>query len=438
MLAKLVKGVAILAVMASLAVPASAQVKGLYYQEVTKDGRVYVFNTPEQYKKFLSSGEMGTNITLVGRGTDGATIVAENETALDLYLFKHNLPGYDRPTPPPSVPAAAGLPSVKVGGLAYISFQDGKTNGADYSKTALKRGYLDTQAKILPYLSARGTLDITQDSTGDWKPRFKYLYGKFDLGSAGFLHKTYAEFGLAHMPWLDFEEHINDFRLQDPMFMERNNLFNSADVGLLVGGNFGGDMPTSYTKNVSGAYPGRYGSFQIGVYNGAGYHGAENNTNKVLEGRITIRPVPDVIPGLQISYFGVNGKGNTTAEPDWTLNAGMISYESEYVVLTGQYFDGKGQQDGKAVDANGRSLKRSGYSAFVEGKATSNWSLIGRYDQFDPDTNANHDESKRTIAGVAYKFNSSNMLLLDYDEVRYDQPGRAKDTRTQLTLQVSF
>ena len=42
---------------------------------------------------------MGIAVTLVGRGPNGETIVAENETALDLYLFKHNLPAYERPTP---------------------------------------------------------------------------------------------------------------------------------------------------------------------------------------------------------------------------------------------------------------------------------------------------------------------------------------------------
>jgi hypothetical protein len=429
----------IAAVVLALAVAGSAvaQVTGLYYQEVDKDGRIYVFNTSERYKAFMVSGDMGKAITLPGRGPNGETVVAENATAVDLFLFKHNLPAYDRPTPKDPAPAAT-FPSVKVSGLAYISYQDGTTNDQSYSKFNLKRGYLDTQAKITHYLSARGTLDITQDSTGDWKPRFKYLYGKFDLGSAGFLTSTYAEFGLAHMPWLDFEEHINYYRLQDPMFMEVNGLFNSADVGLLFGGNFGGTMPADYRKNVSGAYPGRYGSFQIGVYNGTGYHASEANKNKVLEGRITIRPAPDVIPGLQFSYFGVNGKGNTAAEPDWTLNVGMISYESEYVVVTGQYFSGTGQQSGTSVDASGNALDKSGYSGFIEGKLTKHWSVIARYDTFDPNTNADNDKNKTTIGGVAYKFNSSNMLLLDYQQVKHDKPGQPTDDRTQLTLQVSF
>jgi hypothetical protein len=425
-------------VLVGVATTATADVTRLYYQEVAKDGRIYVFNSPEAYKKFEATGQMGSNITLVGAGPNGETVIAENDTALDLFTFKHNLPAIDRPAADPPAHQAAALPSVKVGGLAFISYQNGQSNGKDYSQTTIKRAYVDTQAKILPYLSARATFDITQDSTGDWKPRFKYAYGKFDLGTAGFLDKNYIEFGLDHMPWLDFEEHINNFRLQDPMFMERNGLFNSADVGLLVGGNFGEDMPSDYKKHVSGAYAGRYGSYQIGVYNGAGYHGAEANTNKALEGRITVRPVPDVIPGLQISYFGVHGKGNTAAEPDWNLNAGMVSYESEYAVVTGQYVDSKGEQDGKAVDASGKSLKRKGWSGFVEAKVDPNWSIIARYDDFDPNANASNDQTKRTIVGVAYLFNRSNLILLDYEQAKYDQAGKPKDKRTQLTLQVSF
>ncbi len=108
-------GLLALAIALSAAPVAMAQVAGLYYQEVEKDGRIYVFNTPERYKSWSESGEIGTAITLVGRGPNGETVVAENETAADLYFFKHNLPGYDRPTPKPVTPAY------------NVSWKDGKT-----------------------------------------------------------------------------------------------------------------------------------------------------------------------------------------------------------------------------------------------------------------------------------------------------------------------
>src|SRR5947209_17582764 len=75
----------------SAASVAVAQVTGLYYQEVEKDGRVYVFNTPERYQSWQSSGDVGTAITLVGRGPNGEDIGAENGHAMCIYLLKHAL-----------------------------------------------------------------------------------------------------------------------------------------------------------------------------------------------------------------------------------------------------------------------------------------------------------------------------------------------------------
>lgn len=97
------------------ATAASAQIMGLFYQEVEKDGRVYVFNTSEAYTRFKDTAEIGTSVTLIGRAEGGKTLVAENETAADLYFFKHNLPAYERPTPkPPTIPFE-------------VSWKDGKT-----------------------------------------------------------------------------------------------------------------------------------------------------------------------------------------------------------------------------------------------------------------------------------------------------------------------
>ena len=93
-------GLAALALLVG-AVAAPAQILTLYYQEVEKDGRIYVFNSTERASSFLASGEIGTAITLIGKAEGGKTLVAENETAADLYFFKHDLPGWERPAPKP-------------------------------------------------------------------------------------------------------------------------------------------------------------------------------------------------------------------------------------------------------------------------------------------------------------------------------------------------
>ncbi|HYA12326.1 MAG TPA: hypothetical protein VEF37_05080 [Thermodesulfovibrionales bacterium] len=338
------------------------------------------------------------------------------------------------------------LKGFKFGLLWYLSYQNGEKgdndNGTGYSQFTIKRGYLTVKKDFLPWFTSRMTLDVTtvkddpaDDYTGSLAVRIKYMYGQFNLPDFAFLTKPFIEFGQVHMPWLDYEENLNWYRCQDTMFVERNNTFNSADVGINFVSLLGGLINEEYQKNVNSAYPGRYGSMALSVMNGAGYHAAENNGNKVLEGRLTVRPLPDIVPGLQLSYFGITGKGNKATEPpEWQVNLGFVSFEHEYVVLTGQYYWGKGNQSGAD------EFKKDGYSVFAELKPNKKFSVIGRYDYFDPNRHQKDDENSRYIAGVAYHLDKQhqNMILLDYDTVNYKQPDKSNDKRVQLTLQVAL
>lgn len=348
---------------------------------------------------------------------------------------------------------AKALKGFKIGGLWYLSYQYqdlGHLPGAADTRSntfAAKRGYLTVEKEFAPWFQARITTDVTavKDATsnldGSLTVKIKYLYGKFIAPDIAFLTKPNLEVGVVHIPWLDYEENLNYYRLQDTMFLERNGILNSADLGLTFTSLLGGYVSEDYQNNVNSAYPGRHGSIQGGVYNGGGYAAGEKNKNKVLEGRLTVRPLPDIIPGLQLTYFGITGKGNTSAKPDWKANLAFASFEHEYVVLTGQYFWGKGRQDGS--DEN----NKKGYSFFTELKLydmfkdpINKFSIIGRYDHFDPNKDVKSDENNRCIAGVAYYLDKphKNMVLLDYDTVDYKKTGMSDDKRLQLTLQVAF
>jgi len=356
------------------------------------------------------------------------------------------------PTPAPTATKTietvpAGLKGLSIGTLVYLSYQNGNTpSGEDFNLFRIKRGYIDIRKTITPYFAARITPDVHQDAAGDLNVRLKYAYGQFNWEWGGLIQKPHVEFGVAHMPWLDFEEHINRFRMQDTMFMERNGLFNSADMGVYFGGNFGRDMPDDFKKNVQSHFAGRWGSFGVGVYNGGGYHAVEKNTNKAIEARITVRPLPDVVPGLQVSAFGIAAKGNDfdspeSSIPDMQVLAGMISYESRRLVLAAQYERGKGNQSGTAVDADGRALPHDGFSVFTEIRLDreQKFSLLGRYDRFDTDRdNPNGDVKKRIIAGVAWQFVKGNYWVLDWDRLEHTIPGLENEDRIQLTLQIKY
>ena len=173
------------------------------------------------------------------------------------------------------------------------------------------------------------------------------------------------------------------------------------------------------------------------MYNGGGYHAKENNRNKAIEGRVTIRPFPDQVRGLQFSYFGILGKGNTADEPDWNVNAGMVSYEAKHAVFTATYYSGDGNQKGDAIDISGGALPREGYSFFGEAKFPKGLSAIGRFDYFDPNKNADDSSNKRVIAGAAWDMGNHNTWLFDYERVFY-KANREDDDRIQVTLQINF
>ncbi len=99
----------------------AAWAQGLFYQEVEKDGRIYVFNTAKKYNAWLKSGDMGVAITLVGHGPKGETVVAENETAIDLYNLKHDRPGYVREAPKPAPPPLPPT-SLRIGANGELKF----------------------------------------------------------------------------------------------------------------------------------------------------------------------------------------------------------------------------------------------------------------------------------------------------------------------------
>jgi hypothetical protein len=340
------------------------------------------------------------------------------------------------------------LKDIKFNLLWYLSYMSGEGadvggkagDGEDRNKFSVKRGYFRFTKGLMPWMDAHMTFDVSQVSDdgssldGSVAVRIKYAYAKFKLPDVAIFTKPFMEVGIVHMPWLDFEEHINYYRLQDTMFVERNKTFNSADFGVTVVSLLGGEIDKEYQKKVNDKYPGRYGSMAFGVYNGGGYHASEKNENKVLEGRLTIRPLPDIVPGLQFSYFGLTGKGNKDTDPDWTTNLGFASFEHEYVVLTGQYYWGKGNQGGS--DEN----DKDGYSIFTEIKPMNKFSIIGRYDKFDPNTDVDDDDNTRYIIGAAYHLDKlhKNMILLDYDSVNYEDSSKKDDKRIQLTLQVAL
>ena len=330
------------------------------------------------------------------------------------------------------------------------------------NKFYLERGYLTFEKEITPWLSARSTTDLTEYSSsaakpdveaGDWKIRQKYLYGEIRPGDAWIFTQVKGEFGLGHNPWHDWEESFYPYRVEGTIPIEREGVLNSADIGASIRGYFGGEFPNA--KEVLGGtnYDGLYGSWHVGVYNGSGYHAVENNSNKPVEYRVSVRPLPDILPGFQATYFGLYGKGNSSSAanfgapfyqyfPDWIVNLGHLSYQHPWFRVSAQIISTKGNQAGNwttvpsgpaPIGDRADSLWTLGYSAFGDVKipiALWSWGgdnkyplhFMARMDWFNADQNhVIADDAKYTklITGFGYYLYKENMVYVAYEKTWY-------------------
>ena len=97
----------------------SAVAQTFFYTEVAKDGRIYVFAVPSTYEAFIKGdvAAIGGAIERPGYGPRGETVVFDSHAAINLYNYKHGLPGESFPTP--EKPARPKFPSSRISGLMF-------------------------------------------------------------------------------------------------------------------------------------------------------------------------------------------------------------------------------------------------------------------------------------------------------------------------------
>lgn len=447
--------VCLLAAMAMLAAPgAHAQVMGLYYQEVEKDGRVYVFNTPEGHEKWVASGEMGASVTLVGRGAHGETLVGENETAVDLYLFKHNLPGYDRKTP-----AAEKKFDDR------IFYKDGRTN------ITMKTGLVQISNR------AQARFTQTDPEVGDGVGSFRLRRMKTTI--EGNAYNSLWRFKL-QANWVGGDVVTNvtqaangvvtQTRARGPVLEDAEIWFAKNPMATLwVGqgkGYFGRQELTSSGRQqfvdrsiasdrfaanrqvgigLIGANQSKTFEYNLGIYNGNGFNTTTNDNDKFLYiGRVVWTPFGEVkLEDSALDYpdswrlalgagFFNNTTGTGTAETDIERFSAEVKAIYQGFNIAGEYFTETSQRVHQAeVDTDGYWLQ-AGY-LFPNKK----FELAARLSEISPDTATPQDQTETGLAASWYFDKHVHKLQGDYRQIENDRTN-TKDNELRLQLQLIF
>jgi len=310
------------------------------------------------------------------------------------------------------------VPVLKFSGTHYLGAVASKNKDNVHSdKFETRRNYFQVKAYMeegsKDYM--RLTLD-THDSGGQSDVWLKYAYLYLD----NVLPNTGVEFGQAHRPWIDYEEHNAwNYRSISKVLVEAHNgahLTNSADRGI----NFKTKTP--------------YFTSELGVFNGEGYHTAQESNDFSGEWRLTghilgtgkqkAKPSKTY---ANVSFFGQQNKGYKGGE-DLNWMGLHAVYNQPAFLLSAQYID---------VPDGTTSQKGKGYSVNGEYRFAKDWNALARYDYFDMEDNTG--EKRRTLAGVSYKYNKNVELIANYlKEGGSKLTNAQKEDTAMITAQVEW
>jgi len=311
-------------------------------------------------------------------------------------------------------------------GLTSISPESTGSTSVDNSRGfELRRNYVQVKA----YFNDKDYFRVTMDTTKELTSGTSYanMYAKYAyLWLDKVLPYTGVEIGIAHRPWIDYEEHnawhyrsINKVALEQKTNATDNgpDLINSADLGFNL-------------KTKTDIF-----SSEIGLFNGEGYHAdktaanQENSTDLSLEWRLTAHVLGSGTKVgkndrtkdtyANISTYGMiskNHKDNNVveddaAEFDRSFYGIHAVYNQPEFLIAGQYYTAKDKAQNSTL-GSGKEYK--GWSINAEVRPMQDWTVLARYDVSDIDAVAagtgvktKSQDMKQTIYGIAYKYNKN-------------------------------
>jgi hypothetical protein len=423
-----IAGLCALALLAGAAA-APAQIMGLYYQEIEKDGRVYVFNTPERYKSFTESGEIGTAITLIGRAEGGKTLLAENESAADLYLFKYNLPAYERETPKP-----AKLPfdvSWK-GGKTTIKTKDAKIDIGSRVQVRFTQQEPEQGDSKGSFRVRRAKFAISGTIYEDWKFKTQAVWS----GGSTTLEDAYIEYTKNPLAtvwlgqgkaWFGRQELTSSGSQQ---FVDR-----SITSDRFAAGRDQGLSLVGKTKDKTFEYG-------VGIYNGNGRNASSNDDDDFLKvARVVWTPFGEYkleesaldYPSSPKLALGAAVLDNTDGTDDVSRFGVEAAFKVQGFNAVAEYYSETLEPlAGPDVDTDGFYVQL-GYLF-----PNKQFEVAGRYAVVSPDVvGPSADETETGVAFSYYMKKHGQKLQADYRQIEDDASGLTDD-ELRLQFQIVF
>ncbi|HKO56918.1 MAG TPA: hypothetical protein VJ276_13670 [Thermoanaerobaculia bacterium] len=324
---------------------------------------------------------------------------------------------------------AEDAPTFRVGAVIFADYTWRQSpelldaNGEPFHPSSfnVQRAYINATGTLNKYISWRITPDVARETgttsslSGSQEFRLKFAWAQLNLDEWA-TPGSWVRFGVVTTPFVDYEEQIYRYRFQGAVFIDREGFQSAADAGVTARYNFRGD----------------YGDVAAGIYNGETYARNEQNDQKSMQVRLSIRPLPKhpLLKGWRVTGF-VNDDHYVSNSPRRRLLA-QTTFEHPHVVAGLDLLRATDQ-----VARNAPEIDANGYSLWVTPRFVRGWEALFRYDRL---RRASLPVQRRDIEGIAYWLpvpkGAAAAVMIDRDSLAFR--GVPNTTNYGLKVLLSF
>lgn len=239
-------------------------------------------------------------------------------------------------------------------------------------------------------------------------PFIKHAYLRWN----NFIPQSRMLFGLVSTPAFNMSEEVWGYRAVEKTVMDLRSIVPSSDLGVALEGKLTKSGVLNYT---------------IIVANGTGTRSETDKNKRVyVNAPIKIQGGFSVVP-----YFDYEGGNDGTDKNVMALFAGLQKPRFHGGVEVFQ------KKSNKAL-ANNQDRTENGFSVFGAVKAAEKVKLFGRFDNYDPNTDADDDGISLIIAGLDFAADKSVNIIPNVRIESYQASGADANTIGQVTFYFRF
>jgi len=194
---------------------------------------------------------------------------------------------------------------------------------------------------------------------------------------------------------------------------------------------------TDYGFAVSGDMPSKLGEYNLAMYNGEGYKktGGEVNKHPAFVGNARFNFMKNITVGG--SAYLANKVGTSEPYDEKQAFAGMGHFTFGPVDVLAEYITHNYTDNNKSST----DITSSGFMVMPVIELTPYLDLVLRYDQWDPNTDADDDKRNLMVGGVNFKISEASkgvMLQLNYENHSYESDSSEDTNKIVAQLRWAF